>query len=253
VVELDTSRTGACVVRPPSGSSRWAPSGSRSPSRVVRDQLPGRSRYRGPARRQGRELFADTSRVRATPNSFLPGTETRACSRRRSGDGSRITLLAYQVLTDGLYPPAQREQLLRAGRVSTIARLCYPARPVAAFHALERPPSREPPVAGRVPPHDLDAEAASPRSCQARRARSVAELRGPSTSTAGDGRIYRQQSSWPETNRSTRCRSPVAARPRAAAQIGSTAYLAQVVDATPAVAHVRHTRRPSERSGGCVG
>jgi len=104
--------------------------------------------------------------------------------------------------------------------------------------------SREPPIiAGRVPPHDLDAEAAVLSAIMLKRDAldQVAEiLKAEHFYSDANGRIYEaavalaldqkpidivQIASWLRD----RERLP---------QIGGTAYLAQIVDATPAISHV---------------
>lgn len=113
---------------------------------------------------------------------------------------------------------------------------------------------REPPViAGRVPPHDLDAEAAVLSAILLKQDAldQVAEiLKAEHFYSEANGRIYEaavelarqgapidlvQVASW------LRDREKLA-------QIGGTAYLAQIVDATPAVAHVAaHARTVREK------
>ncbi|MBL9027014.1 MAG: replicative DNA helicase [Myxococcales bacterium] len=113
---------------------------------------------------------------------------------------------------------------------------------------------REPPViAGRVPPHDLDAEAAVLSAILLKQDAldQIAEIIKPEHFySEANGRIYEaavelarqgapidlvQVASW------LRDRERLA-------QIGGTAYLAQIVDATPAVAHVAaHARTVREK------
>jgi replicative DNA helicase len=108
----------------------------------------------------------------------------------------------------------------------------------------ERQKPKEPPIiAGRVPPHDLDAEAAVVSAVMLKRDAldQVAEiLKAEHFYSEANGRVYEaavalalqhkpidivQIASW------LRDREKLA-------QVGGTAYLAQIVDATPAVAHV---------------
>ncbi len=120
VVELDTSGTGACVVEASvgivsMGSFELEVAEPRSFAISFQDG----SRYRGTLLdEQGRELFADASiEWEATPNGFLPGTETRGMfAPPISGTAPEITLLAYRgSLTasirlrneNGFYVPAE--------------------------------------------------------------------------------------------------------------------------------------------------
>jgi replicative DNA helicase len=113
---------------------------------------------------------------------------------------------------------------------------------------------REPPiVAGRVPPHDLDAEAAviSAILLKQEALDQVAELLRPEHFySEANGKIYEatveliRQGSPVDT---VQVASWLRDRERLA-QVGGAAYLAQIVDATPAVAHVQaHARTVREK------
>jgi replicative DNA helicase len=130
------------------------------------------------------------------------------------------------------------------------------ARPVAnpSFRRNQERPPREPPViAGRVPPHDLDAEAAVLSAILLKNDAldQVAELLKPEHFySEANGKIFE---ACLELTRSgapidtVQVASWLRDRERLA-QIGGAAYLAQIVDATPAVAHVQaHARTVREK------
>ena len=115
-----------------------------------------------------------------------------------------------------------------------------------------RPP--EPPVvAGRVPPHDLDAEAAVLSAVLLKRDAldQVLEILKPEHFySEANGRIYEaamELASVSQPIDTVTVASWLRDRERLQ-QIGGAAYLAQVVDATPAVAHVAaHARTVREK------
>ena len=115
-------------------------------------------------------------------------------------------------------------------------------------------PPREPPViAGRVPPHDLDAEAAVLSAIMLKRDSldQVAEILKPEHFySEANGRIYEGAVALALAGQpidSVQIASWLRDREKLA-QIGGIAYLAQIVDATPAVAHVgAHARTVREK------
>jgi replicative DNA helicase len=121
------------------------------------------------------------------------------------------------------------------------------------FRDKPRTPREPPIVAGRVPPHDLDAEAAvlSAILLKQEALDQVAELLRPEHFySEANGKIYEatieliRQGSPVDT---VQVASYLRDRERLA-QIGGVAYLAQIVDATPAVAHVQaHARTVREK------
>jgi replicative DNA helicase len=113
---------------------------------------------------------------------------------------------------------------------------------------------REPPVvAGRVPPHDLDAEAAVLSAVMLKRDAldQVAEILKPEHFySEANGRIFEAALALALESApidSVQVASWLRSRERLQ-QIGGVAYLAQIVDATPAVAHVQaHAKTVREK------
>lgn len=106
-----------------------------------------------------------------------------------------------------------------------------------------KPPQQPPTVAGRVPPHDLDAEAAVLSAVLLKRGvlDEVADLRPEHFFSESNGTIFEaardlhmQSSPIDLVTVASWLRDRELLRP-----IGGSGYLAQIVDATPAVAHVR--------------
>jgi replicative DNA helicase len=117
----------------------------------------------------------------------------------------------------------------------------------------DRPPREPPVIAGRVPPHDLDAEAAVLSAILLKNDAldQVAELLKPEHFySEANGKIFEAcvelaRASAPIDT--VQVASWLRDRERLA-QIGGAAYLAQIVDATPAVAHVQaHARTVREK------
>jgi replicative DNA helicase len=113
---------------------------------------------------------------------------------------------------------------------------------------------KEPPViAGRVPPHDLDAEAAVLSAIMLKRDAldQVAEILKPEHFySEANGRIYEAAVALALDQRPidvVQIASWLRDRERLP-QVGGTAYLAQIVDATPAIAHVNaHAKTVREK------
>ena len=116
-----------------------------------------------------------------------------------------------------------------------------------------RPPREPPIVAGRVPPHDLDAEAAVLSAILLKRDAldQVAELLKPENFySEANGKIFEaavELATKSQPIDTVQIASWLRDRERLA-QIGGPAYLAQIVDATPAVAHVQaHAKTVREK------
>ncbi|MFO0549806.1 MAG: replicative DNA helicase [Polyangiaceae bacterium] len=121
------------------------------------------------------------------------------------------------------------------------------------FPPRNRPPREPPIVAGRVPPHDLDAEAAvlSAILLKQESLDHVAEILRPEHFySEANGKIFEAATELVRSGQpvdTVQVASWLRDRERLA-QIGGAAYLAQIVDATPAVAHVgAHARTVREK------